>query len=438
LQYQANYSDRMSLLNFAVGACQIMTTRLNVLVFPCGAENALEIYDSLCHSLHVNLFGASSKEDYGRFLFKQYDGSIPYIGDIAFQSSLKGLIARWKIDIVFATHDSVAEHLAEIPNLGAYLVNGNVLTTKITRREFDWVPKVYRNLDDIHVWPIVVKPDCGQGAVGIAIARNRAEASAALQSTDEPVICEYLPGAEVTVDCFTNRNRTLIWDCARTRERVRAGISMRSMRLERDADIHEIAVRINQRLCLRGPWFFQVKKDVNEKWKLLEVSCRVSGTMVAQRATGVNLVLLAIHDYMSREVKPIYDDRIRLVERRITTVMRLDYEFHTIVIDYDDTIVHNGVAIPDVMRFLYCAIALGKKIILLTRHLGDLSRSLAQAHVSETLFDKIIQIDKFTLKSSFVPMGSIFIDNHFPERAEVAKLCKVPTFDIDAVQLIGM
>jgi hypothetical protein len=44
--------------------------RTRVLVFPCGAETATEIHQALRYSLHVELFGASSVDDHGRFRFK--------------------------------------------------------------------------------------------------------------------------------------------------------------------------------------------------------------------------------------------------------------------------------------------------------------------------------------------------------------------------------
>ena len=36
----------------------------NVLIFPAGAENALEIYEALRYNLNVEVFGASGKKDF--------------------------------------------------------------------------------------------------------------------------------------------------------------------------------------------------------------------------------------------------------------------------------------------------------------------------------------------------------------------------------------
>ncbi|WP_438451101.1 ATP-grasp domain-containing protein, partial [Listeria monocytogenes] len=81
----------------------------------------------------------------------------------------------------------------------------------------------------------------------------------------------------------TDRSRRLLWIGPRTRERVKAGISMRSRLLPQSPRITEIAHQINDGMPLRGPWFFQLKRDRHGAWKLLEISCRVAGTMAAQR-----------------------------------------------------------------------------------------------------------------------------------------------------------
>jgi hypothetical protein len=63
---------------------------------------------------------------------------------------------------------------------------------------------------------------------------------------------------------------------------------MRTALLATSDDVPEIATHINAELTLRGPWFFQLKPDSRGGWKLLEISCRVAGSVVAQRARGVS------------------------------------------------------------------------------------------------------------------------------------------------------
>ena len=421
--------------------------RINVLVFPCGSENASEIHQALTHSIHVNLHGASSVDDHGRFLFERYAGDLPRISDPAFDAAFAKLLQRWNIQLVFATHDTVQEYLAcRASALGVTLVNGNEQAARIARRKSltyelfadrEWKPRVFSSIEEVTAWPAVIKPDLGQGGNGVTLASDAADAQAALLRVEQPLLVEYLPGEEVTVDCFTDRNRKLVLAAARTRERVRAGISMRCRNLETAPEILEIAGQINARMILRGPWFFQLKKDRAGRWKLLEVSGRVAGAMVAQRARGINLPLMAVHDFMGRDVSPLPVEEVLLIERRIQTVAQLDYDFDSVYVDFDETVIMNGKAIPSTLYFLYRMLARGKRLILVTRHAGDVLEALDQARIAPALFSEIIHLKEGQKKSDFIRGKAIFVDNHFPERLDVARVCGIPVFDVDALELIN-
>lgn len=420
--------------------------RLNVLVFPCGAENGCEIAAALGHSLHVRLYGASSVDDHGRFAFANYVGGLPMLDDLAFDPCFAALVRELAVDLVFATHDTVQAYLApRAEDLGFHLVNGNPETARVTRRKSlthdrlggePWLPRRYAAPDAVDAWPVVVKPDLGQGGQGVIRADHRAAAEAAWQAMAEPVIFEYLPGEEITVDCFTDRQRRLIWVGPRTRERVRAGISMRSRHLPCSDEIRAIAATINQALVFRGPWFFQLKRDRGGAWRLLEVCARVAGTMVAQRACGVNLPLMAVQDYLGRDLVALPEPRLALVERRIHTLTALDYAYDTVYVDLDDTLVRDGRAVPHMVAFLYRMVGAGKRLVLLTRHTADVGETLAAARLSLALFDQIIVVLAGAAKSAYITPPAIFIDNHFPERLDVARNCGIPVFDVDAVELL--
>ena len=421
--------------------------RINVLVFPCGSENASEIHQALTHSIHVNLYGASSVDDHGRFLFANYAGDLPRINAPEFEQAFVRLLKRWNIQLVFATHDTVQDYLApRADSLGITLVNGDEQAARVARRKSltyslfadqPWVPQVYASVAEVDVWPAVVKPDLGQGGNGVTVAEDSGDAEAALHRVDEPLLVEYLPGEEITVDCFTDRNRGLVLVAARTRERVRAGISMRCEHLATPPEVQAIAALINSRLTLRGPWFFQLKKDRANQWKLLEVSCRVAGAMVAQRARGINLPLMTVHDFMQRDVSALPVAEVRLIERRILTLAQLDHDYENVYVDFDETIIMNGKAIASTLYFLYRMLAKDKRLILLTRHVGDVLKTLEQAHIAPGLFSEIIHLKDGQKKSDFIRGKSIFVDNHFPERLDVAQVCGIPVFDVDALELIN-
>lgn len=422
-----------------------MNKKIKVLVFPCGSENASEIYDALKYSVHVELWGGSSVEDFGRLNFENYIDNIPFINSDDFNDHFINIIKSKSIDVVFATHDSVINHLSKIKDGLFYLVNGNQETTELARSkiktykrfsQFDWCPKVYNdNINEIN-WPVIIKPDFGQGAQGVYKVDDINSLNSIIESVDNPVIVEFLPGEEITIDCFTNWKGELKFFSPRTRERIRAGISMRSSYLDRESSIEEIATNINDCVKFRGPWFFQLKKDKFNKWKLLEISCRIAGTMVAQRARGVNLPLLAVQDYMERDVVCLENKNIKTVERRIKTKAILDFSYRKVYVDLDDTlIVNNQVCIP-VISFIYQSINNNKKIILITRHDFDIKKTLRNFNISLDLFDEIIHIKNKTLKSIHIDQDSIFIDNFFLERLDVYNSLNIPCFDVDAIDFL--
>ncbi len=421
-----------------------MNKKTRVLVFPCGAENATEIHQAIRYSLHVEVFGASSVEDHGRYVFDNYIGGLPKIHAPDFDAAFQALLQRLQIDMVFATHDSVMEYLSERSRaMGFFLVNGDPQTAALARRKsatyqrfagFAWAPRVFADLDAVDAWPIVIKPDCGQGGVGVQWAHDLAEAKAACAAMADPVCMEPLPGPEVTVDCFTDKAGRLVWVGPRTRERVRAGISMRSSLLPPDAAIERIAADINGQLALRGPWFFQLKQDAQGRWKLLEFSCRIAGTMVAQRARGVNLPLMAVHDYLGREVQALPNPGIDAIDRRIVTRSEIRFAYATVFVDLDETLIIDGLAVPAVMAFIYQSIADGKRIVLITRHARDVQQTLKSARISAHLFDEIIHITDASSKAAHIGPDAIFIDNHFPERRDVANQRGIPVLDVDALE----
>lgn len=417
---------------------------VNVLVFPCGSENASEIHQALMHSIHVNLFGASSVDDHGRFLFARYVGDLPRIDAPEFDAKFASLLAQWDIQLLFATHDSVQHYLSRrVAAWNVALVNGDTNASLTSRQKSltyglfsdqPWTPAVYRSVAHVDRWPVVVKPDMGQGGQGVSLVQTAAEADAASAQLEAPLLVEYLPGEEITVDCFTDRNRRIVWVGPRTRERVRAGIAMRCRPLTLSAEIETIARLINQRLTLRGPWFFQLKKAHDGAWKLLEISCRVAGAMVTQRARGVNLPLMAVLDFMRRDVMALPQSGVNLVERRITTLAQLDEDFDTVYVDFDETVIKDGKAIPSTLYFLYRMLDKGKRLVLITRHVGDPLHALGEARIDPKLFDEIIHLDNGEKKSAFIHGRAIFVDNHFPERLDVATTCGIPVFDVDALE----
>ena len=188
-----------------------------VLVFPAGAENALEIYDALCFNVNVEVFGASGKKDFAQY---RYDGEHYIEGDFyiskpGFLSSFNDVLQKYHIDVVIPTHDDVALFLASNrDDLFAKILVSEADTARICRQKSltytlfageRFCPAVFPTKESITEFPVFLNYDSGAGSVGAKIIKSAEELMPEYFS-NEYVLCEYLTGNELSVDCFTDRN----------------------------------------------------------------------------------------------------------------------------------------------------------------------------------------------------------------------------------------
>jgi len=419
--------------------------KTNVLVFPAGAENALEIHASLRHSVHFKVYGGSSVEDHASFAYENYIGGMPKLSDPDFLSGLNDLIRTYGIELIFPTHDTVALFLAEHRHeIDARVVTADARTALICRekrRTFalfhdeDFCPELFADAQAVQAFPVFVKPSVGEGGRGAQLVNDKQALAASIADNPDLLICEWLPGEEFTVDCFTDRLGQLLFVGPRSRDRVRMGISFASRTAPLTNEISAIAHRINGRLAFRGLWFFQLKRAVDGRLKLLEISTRLAGTMSVYRQLGVNFSLLSAFDALDRDVSILSNDLPVRVDRCLLSRYRIDYAYDTVFIDYDDTIVHEGQVNELVMRFLYQCANRGVRLVLVTRHAGDLGAHMRAHRIAAELFDEIRHLRPDEPKSAHVRgPRAVFIDNHFPERLDVKRNCGIAVFDVDAVE----
>ena len=119
-----------------------------------------------------------------------------------------------------------------------------------------------------------------------------------------------------------------------------------------------------------------------------------------------------------------------------------DYEYQTVYVDYDDTIVSCDEVGLTVIRFLYQCRNQHKKIVLLTRHSlshkDTVLESLNIHAISSDIFDEIVELSDTEEKSDFIQNtgGAVFIDNAYLERNKVHKKFGIPVFDVEGVEVL--
>jgi carbamoyl-phosphate synthase large subunit len=171
--------------------------------------------------------------------------------------------------------------------------------------------------------PCLIKPCVGNGSRGIRVISRDVdrfqllfehkpnslfmspeELELVVRNRDIPrmVVSEYLPGDEVTVDTLNNHG-TVELLLVRKRTKMSGGISVSGEFIQNDQiakSVQEISAAIPG---LNGPIGFQLKRDKNDFYHLIESNPRIQGTSVAAAGLGINLPKLAVDMAIGRPLK---------------------------------------------------------------------------------------------------------------------------------------
>ena len=424
-----------------------MSVQRNILVFPCGSEVALDIFNAVRYSRFFHLVGASSVSDHGMYVYEDYIGNLPFLNDPGFIPAIRRVVEERAIDAIFPAMDSVISKLKEHEGeLGCKVIAPEIRTTSIClekRKTYELfadyvpVPELY-DFNSVQSFPVFIKPNIGYGGHGTRLISSKEELSFFAAGRKDLLIMENLPGEEYTVDCFTDRKGDLLFCSARVRNRIRNGISVNTFFVDDQSDFLRLGGVINSVLSFRGAWFFQVKRNNQGRLVLMEIAPRIGGSSLLSKAIGVNLALLTLFDAFDVDVaiqKNAYE--IELDRALDTKYHCKDLHYNTVYVDYDDCIILNGKIInSELIKFLYECVNEGKHIVLLTKHQGDLDSELKRFRLVG-LFDEILHIAREEDKITYISdLDSIFIDDSFSERALVQSRYGIPVFGPDMIDVL--
>lgn len=427
-----------------------MIKKSKVLVFPAGSEIGLEIYRALRYSHHVEVFGASGKSDHASFVYDNehyVEDENLYVDRIDFVDRFNRILIHFGIEFVYPTHDTIANFLAENQTkLAATIITSPARTNRIARykrqtyqhfAKCDFCPALHFAPFDALEFPVFLKPDDGQGGKGACVARDRSELDFHLSRQPELLVTEFLPGEELSVDCFTDFKGKLLFIGPRTRERVQMGISFRSTAVALDDEVTRIANSINNAVELNGAWFFQIKRDRAGRYKLLEFAPRQSSTMGLYRHAGVNFALLSFFNAQRIPVQVVRNDYRLQLDRCLHNRYRADLTYHRVYVDFDETVIADGKVHEQVMAYLYQCRNRQIELVLLTKHRYELDETLESHGIARSLFADVIHLTENQEKWQYInPQGAIFIDNYWVDRRIVSEKLGIPVFDVDAVECL--
>ena len=425
-----------------------------VLIYPCGTEIAFEIYNSIKYSTFFEAYGGSSDYDHGYFVYDKLVEKLPFITDKSSKEEVRRFyeaVKSYGFDFIYPAMDGVLTVFARYRDeLDAILIAPDTFTSETTRRKSRTyellkgvipIPEIFYNDEIPDIYPVFIKPDVGQGSKGARRADTK-ETYLSIRSSgkiSDNLVLEHLPGKEYTVDCFTNLSGKLIFARGRGRNRIKLGISVNTEPVDESENkiFFVLAEKINSQLHQKGGWFLQLKEDKNGELKLLEVAARIAGTSAVTRNIGVNLPLLTLFTFSGQNIEEILVNNYNIeLDRAFANSYRIDLEFDKVYVDFDDTIICNGKVNLRLISFLYQCLNENKKLILITKHDGDLEEQLVKYRLIG-LFDRIIRLSRTEYKSDFIDKtDSIFIDDSYGERKEVREKLGIPVFDVAMIECL--
>lgn len=422
-----------------------MSKTMGVAVFPCASGIGQEIFHALDGHKDVSLYGINAGENNaGSCLFgKRYIGNAPHMDDSeSLISFLNTAFDKHRIEYIFPAYDDATVWLKLYErrlNVVVLAPNQNAVdicrSKTCTYKVLENVVRTPRIFDKTKLYeedfPLFIKPDDGEGSKR---CRKAACLDDAKDLANDEICIEYFPGEEYTVDCFTNNHETRA--IPRIRYGVRAGLSVHTKPVL-DKDIVKycslMAREIAKTLDMRGSWFFQCRGTEEGSLGLLEVAPRIAGAMALMRHAGVNFPLLTLYYFAGKPCEVLAGEPPTDVVKIYKNHVRITRWFSSVYCDLDDTLIKNGRVCPDTISFLYKWVGV-KRIVLITRHAGDVSDTLNKYRISESLFDEVIHITDGSPKSKYVNQYSLFVDDSFSERKCVwSSVANVLCFDTDAL-----
>jgi carbamoyl-phosphate synthase large subunit len=130
-------------------------------------------------------------------------------------------------------------------------------------------------------YPVMVKPRRGSGARSIHLAHDAAQARFFVDYVPEPTMIQRaMGGPECSIDCLGDLDGHCLNAIPRTMLESRGGESIKGT-VVHDVELIELARRVMEALCVRGPATIQVFRDPDLGLRITDVNTRFGGAFPA-------------------------------------------------------------------------------------------------------------------------------------------------------------
>lgn len=195
-----------------------MTKRCDVLVTYCWNRVGYTILRSLAsHGLKVWAADTSKYNicSLSRFCAGSFTYPDPFTEEERFIDTLKAKVADLRPKVLMPTHDEsvvIMRHRAEFPSDlvipyesadKLFALANKAVSTEMARKAGVAVPEVYKTVDDVKRYPVVLKTVIGNSAKGVFMPKTKEELLRLMDAhKDEDMLLEeWVGGTDYSVDC---------------------------------------------------------------------------------------------------------------------------------------------------------------------------------------------------------------------------------------------
>ncbi|HEY6534235.1 MAG TPA: ATP-grasp domain-containing protein [Candidatus Nitrosocosmicus sp.] len=273
----------------------------NVLVPGASAPAGINTIKSLkLSNFKGKILSTDSNKLSAGFYLSDYSEVIPEVENERYMDTLYKIIDKYEINILMPSSGydifPYSENKEKLIKYGAIPVisdrnvleicRDKILTYEHLNKYFN-LPFTTEKEDQIKDFPILAKPRFGKGSRDVIKINDYDELNFISKRYSNMIYQEYLPGDEYTIDVLLDMDSKPLISVPRIRLQTRGGISTKGQ-IILDRELIEESFKIAKFLKIIGPCCIQVKKDINNLFKLVEINPRLGGGTIFTTLAGAN------------------------------------------------------------------------------------------------------------------------------------------------------
>jgi len=263
--------------------------------------------------------------------------------------ALQKIVKELNIDLVIPTSDeeclALAKNRAHLANISTIPIGdfGGVMSAKDklelynATKHLDIVPRTFAikkganvaEIKDLVGLPAFIKPQMGRGgrhthSVMNDSAEEQKKLDAYWNSFEDdfgaPICQPLIESSYYGIDAYINSNGEIHFGAIRKKLKVATGdkiVGMRSVSVHAP-DMENVCRQIVETFGLKGIIEIEMRKEASGKIYVLDVNPRVGGSIYISKASGRNIAMLPVLDYLHEQYPKFeYADGIEMVRREI-------------------------------------------------------------------------------------------------------------------------